>query len=176
MRLFNLAVDVPSASLTVGGTPLAHGVQYSLGSKWVPVPATQQTFAASGSAAPLASAPFTPPNAPEVFTTFLLGSKAFGYSLLPQVDAPGNPRQAFPISRFGAPPYQKHCLQRPARANRRRAWSLLHRPSSEPRAGAAAPAAQCRLIFLPTRTARGRLELGVVALHPIQQCNRTPMK
>ena len=95
MRLFNLAVDVPSASLTVGGTPLAHGVQYSLGSKWVPVPATQQTFAASGSgsAAPLASAPFTPPNAPEVFTTFLLGSKAFGYSLLPQVDAPGNPRE-----------------------------------------------------------------------------------
>ena len=104
MRLFNLAVDVPSASLPVGGSPLAHGVQYSLGSKWVPVPATQQTFAASGSAAPLASAPFTPPNAPEVFTTFLLGSKAFGYSLLPQVDAPGNPRQAFPISRFGAPP------------------------------------------------------------------------
>ena len=100
MRLFNLAVDVPSASLTVGGTPLAHGVQYSLGSKWVPVPATQQTFAASGSAAPLASAPFTPPNAPEVFTTFLLGSKAFGYSLLPQVDAPGNPRRD--LSRFSA--------------------------------------------------------------------------
>ena len=100
MRLFNLAVDVPSASLAVGGTPLAHGVQYSLGSKWVPVPAAQQTFTASGSgsAASLASAPFTPPNAPEVFTTFLLGSKAFGYSLLPQVDAPGYPREAFSIS------------------------------------------------------------------------------
>ena len=36
----------------------------------------------------LASAAFTPPSAPEVFTTFLMGSKAFGYSLLPQVDAP----------------------------------------------------------------------------------------
>ena len=103
MRLFNLAVDVPSASLTVGGAPLAHGVQYSLGSKWVPVPATQQTFAASGSgsAAPLASAPFTPPNAPEVFTTFMLGSKAFGYSLLPQVDAPGQVTHER-LSRFSA--------------------------------------------------------------------------
>ena len=36
----------------------------------------------------LASAPFTPPSAPEVFTTFLLGSKSYGYTLLPQVDAP----------------------------------------------------------------------------------------
>lgn len=36
----------------------------------------------------LASAVFTPPNAPAAFTVFLLGSKQFGYSLLPQVDAP----------------------------------------------------------------------------------------
>jgi len=85
-------------------------VKYSLGSVWVPVSAGQQTFTAvggaptdsgagsvtddavaamminaTGTAAGLASAPFTPPNAPQVFTTFLLGSKAFGYSLLPQV-------------------------------------------------------------------------------------------
>ena len=56
------------------------------------MPATQQTFTASGGAsagaAAIASAPFTPPNAPQAFTTFLLGSKSFGYSLLPQVDAP----------------------------------------------------------------------------------------
>ena len=36
----------------------------------------------------LASAVFTPPHAPAVFTVFLLGSKPFGYSLVPQVDAP----------------------------------------------------------------------------------------
>lgn len=36
----------------------------------------------------LASAVFTPPHAPAAFTVFLLGSKTFGYSLLPQVDAP----------------------------------------------------------------------------------------
>ena len=87
-------------------------MKYSLGSQWAPVPAEQQTFTAvagsSGAdddgaavqpagrvnttaalaAAGLASAPFTPPSAPAVFTTFLLGSKSFGYSLLPQVDAP----------------------------------------------------------------------------------------
>jgi hypothetical protein len=43
---------------------------------------------AGAGGADLASAPFTPPSAPAVFTTFLLGSKSFGYSLLPQVDAP----------------------------------------------------------------------------------------
>ena len=52
---------------------------------------TTAALAAGGGAAAgagLASAPFTPPSAPAVFTTFLLGSKSFGYSLLPQVDAP----------------------------------------------------------------------------------------
>ena len=118
VRLFNLAVDVKFASLTDGsGKTLASQVQYSLGSTWAPVPATQQTFSAlsdtravlaaessenrsgvygkdwvHGSAreggGALASAPFSPPMAPEVFTAFLMGSQAFGYSLLPQVDAP----------------------------------------------------------------------------------------
>eukprot|EP01046_Picozoa_sp_COSAG06_P079751 COSAG06_NODE_27143_length_599_cov_5.772000_1_plen_90_part_10 len=48
---------------------------------------TTAALAAGGGAAAaagLASAPFTPPSAPAVFTTFLLGSKSFGYSLLPQ--------------------------------------------------------------------------------------------
>ena len=91
VRLFNLAADVPVAGLRDGGSTgksLAQGVKYSLGSPWAPVDATQQTFTAVGGAGALASAPFTPPAAPQVFTTFLLGSKAFGYSLLPQVDAP----------------------------------------------------------------------------------------
>ena len=98
-RLVNLAMDVPSAGLTYdGGLPLADNVAYTLGSTWSAVPAGQQNFSAymdgaSGSA-PLASAPFTPPSAPQVFTTFLLGTKSFGYSLLPQVDAPETGKQA----------------------------------------------------------------------------------
>lgn len=108
VRLFNLAVDVKMASLQDGnGQTLASNVQYTLGSRWHPVPATQQTFSASAStvsnassplgahvvgagigAGILASAPFSPPAAPEVFTAFLMGSASFGYSLLPQIDAP----------------------------------------------------------------------------------------
>ena len=85
----NRAMDVSSASLSVAGAPLVKGVQYSLGSPWKPVSTAQQTFVASdASQTVIASAPFTPPNAPEAFTTFLLGDKTFGYSLLPQVDAP----------------------------------------------------------------------------------------
>ena len=140
VRLFNLAVDVKFASLQDGsGQTLASNVQYTLGSPWHPVPATQQTFTASSStvavatvvaataseggggghsgdsgkggaavqgvfgrdwvdagtgagasaeAGTLASAPFSPPAAPEAFTAFLMGCASFGYSLLPQIDAP----------------------------------------------------------------------------------------
>ena len=96
VRLFNLAPDVKFAGLSVGGRQLADQVQYSLGSKWAPVATGQQTFSASSDTAaegaaggtPLASAPFAPPQAPEVFTVFLLGDKGYGYTLLPQLDAP----------------------------------------------------------------------------------------
>ena len=90
VRLFNLALDVPFAKLLDGaGKPLADQVQYSLGSPWVPVPAGQQTFTAvADGGTARATAPFSPPNAPEVFSVFLLGDKSFGYSLVPQVDAP----------------------------------------------------------------------------------------
>ena len=117
VRLFNLAADVPAAGLQDGnGASLADNVKYTLGSKWAPVSATEQTFSAvadtrhsatgpqsqltlartereqaqqaAGAGVVLASSPFTPPQSPQVFTTFLLGSKSFGYSLLPQVDAP----------------------------------------------------------------------------------------
>ena len=100
VRLFNLAVDVAFAGLHDGsGMQLADKVQYTLGSKWCPVPSAETVFTASsdanedGSLGPqqpsaLASAPFTPPAAPEAFTCFLLGSKTFGYSLLPALDAP----------------------------------------------------------------------------------------
>ena len=93
VRLFNLAVDVKAAGLKdAGGTVLADGIRYSLGSKWEPVPALSQsysTFSDSGaSSTALASASFTAPAAPMVFTTFLMGSIEFGYTLVPQLDAP----------------------------------------------------------------------------------------
>ena len=46
----------------------------------------QATDALSG--AKLTSATFTAPASPEAFTTFLLGTKAFGYTLVPEIDAP----------------------------------------------------------------------------------------
>ena len=96
LRTVNLAVDVKAAGLQDGaGKALVSNVLYTLGSKWVPVPAEQQTFSAASSSAAgnatdvaggaLASAPFTPPAAPEVFTTFLLGSKAYGCEAQPSV-------------------------------------------------------------------------------------------
>ena len=95
-RTVNLAVDVKAAGLQDGsGKALASNVLYTLGSKWIAVPAEQQTFSATSSsdadnatdvaAAALASAPFTPPAAPDVFTTFLLGSKAYGCEPQPSV-------------------------------------------------------------------------------------------
>ena len=96
LRTVNLAVDVKAAGLQDGaGKALASNVLYTLGSKWIAVPAEQQTFSATSSSAAgnatdvaggaLASAPFTPPAAPDVFTTFLLGSKAYGCEAQPSV-------------------------------------------------------------------------------------------
>eukprot|EP01047_Picozoa_sp_COSAG01_P089654 COSAG01_NODE_21700_length_889_cov_1.855696_1_plen_78_part_10 len=44
--------------------------------------------AAAAAAAFWLPLPSPPPQSPQVFTTFFLGSASFGYSLLPQVDAP----------------------------------------------------------------------------------------
>ena len=46
VRLFNLAPDVKSAGLQVGGKMLEDHVQYSLGSTWHPVPSTSATYTA----------------------------------------------------------------------------------------------------------------------------------
>ena len=90
VRLFNLAADVPSAGLSdASGKALVSGVKYTLGSVWAPIPAAAGTFTAtSATGGTVASAPMTPPNAPQVFTAFLLGVKGFGYTLMPQIDAP----------------------------------------------------------------------------------------
>ena len=91
VRLFNLATDVPTATLTSGGKTLASGVKYTLGSiPWAPVPAALASFTATASsegnltasAGGLATASFNPPAAPEAFTAFLLGTQAFGESQL----------------------------------------------------------------------------------------------
>ena len=91
VRLFNLATDVPTATLTSGGKTLASGVKYTLGSiPWAPVPAALASFTATASsegnltasAGGLATASFNPPAAPEAFTAFLLGTQAFGGSQL----------------------------------------------------------------------------------------------
>ena len=84
---------MPSPSRAATAAPTG---AVAINSKWAPVATGQQTFsatsdtAAEGAAAgtPLASAPFAPPQAPEVFTVFLLGDKGYGYTLLPQLDAP----------------------------------------------------------------------------------------
>ena len=70
VRLFNLAYDISSATLTTSaGKTIATGIHYSNGSAWEPVTATAQTFSATGPGGQkLASAIFTPPTAPEVFT------------------------------------------------------------------------------------------------------------
>jgi hypothetical protein len=92
VRLFNLAPDVKSAGLNIGaGKLLVDHVQYSLGSTWHPVESVSTTFTAvddAGNAGLHPEVTMTPPLAPQVFTTFLLGSKEFGYTLVPQVDAP----------------------------------------------------------------------------------------
>ena len=123
--LFELGVwqvDIPEAGLKgQDGKTLADNIQYTLGSTWSSVPATQQTLSATANAAVIASTTVTPPSAPQVrcvytgvhiyictpamfmsanpsvrillavlfydvqvFTTFLLGSKAYGYNFVPQ--------------------------------------------------------------------------------------------
>ena len=100
VRLFNLAADVPSAGLSdASGKALVSGVKYTLGSVWAPIPAAAGTFTAtSATGGTVASAPMTPPNAPQVFTAFLLGVKGFGYTLMPQIDAPVSGGMAGPVA------------------------------------------------------------------------------
>jgi hypothetical protein len=63
-------------------------MQLARRSRWSPVSADSQTLSATANSAVVASVTVTPPSAPAAFTTFLLGSKEYGYSLVPSVDAP----------------------------------------------------------------------------------------
>lgn len=96
VRLFNLSPDTPSAGMSVNGTVLIEGVPYTLGSQWAAVAADTATFNifnnATGTA--LATDTFTPPNAPFVFTNFLIGvnnvssGSKFTTRAVPLIDAP----------------------------------------------------------------------------------------
>ena len=90
VRLFNLAADIEFSGLKDSdGETLADQIQYSLGSRWVPISSESQTLTAfEDGGGTLASVTTTPPSAPQVFTAFLMGSATYKYSLLPQVDAP----------------------------------------------------------------------------------------
>ena len=94
VRLFNLAPDVTEAGMKEGSTALVNNVKYTLGSSWAPITDAQGTFTVfdTASGATLASDTFTPPNAPFVFTNFLIGQKnqtgTFGPKLVPLIDAP----------------------------------------------------------------------------------------
>ena len=58
---------------------------------WAQVPSVTTTFTAvddAGNGGMHPEVTMTPPLAPQVFTTFLLGSAQYGYTLVPQVDAP----------------------------------------------------------------------------------------
>ena len=90
IRLFNLAADIHSAGLTNGAKKvLVSDVKFTLGSVWMPIPASADSFTATDkSQAKIVTATMTPPDAPQVFTAFLLGTKEYGYTLMPQIDAP----------------------------------------------------------------------------------------
>jgi hypothetical protein len=95
-RLFNLSPDTAVAELTRDGTVLVQGIDYTISSIWATVPVSQATFAAKDQTTGkvLASATTTPPDAPFVFTCFLIGSQnmtgALGPQLVPLIDAPEN--------------------------------------------------------------------------------------
>ncbi len=90
VRLFNLASDIKFSGLKESnGKTLADQIQYSLGSRWIPISGDSQTLTAfEDGGGILAAVTTTPPSAPQVFTAFLMGSAKYKYSLLPQVDAP----------------------------------------------------------------------------------------
>jgi hypothetical protein len=94
VRLFNLSPDTFMASMSSGGSTLASNIEYGLGSGWYQVPSgVSMPFTATDAltGATLATDSFVPPNAPYVFTNFLIGlsnSTAFPPRLVPLVDAP----------------------------------------------------------------------------------------
>jgi hypothetical protein len=94
VRLFNLSPDTVAAGLKRDGSTLVNHVDYTIGSGWAPVPSDSATFAVfdDKSGKTLVTGTFTPPEAPQVFTEFLIGMNnatgAYGPQLVPLLDAP----------------------------------------------------------------------------------------
>lgn len=94
VRLFNLSPDTKGCGMTVGGVAAASNIPYSLGSAWLPVPATPGafTFTDSTSKKTLVTKTVTPPAAPLGFTNVLLGLQNgagdLGVKVVSLVDAP----------------------------------------------------------------------------------------
>lgn len=96
VRLFNLSPDTPQAGLQSNGKTLVNYVKYTLGSFWANIPEdVEGTFTVfdTSSNKVLASSTFTPPTAPFVFTTFLIGLQTggtYGTRVVALIDAPEN--------------------------------------------------------------------------------------
>lgn len=96
VRLFNLSPDTQTAGMSVNGTIVVEGIPYSIGSTWAPIPADTATFTIFNNVTgtTLATDTFTPPNAPFVFTNFLVGlnnvstGSKFAPRAIPLIDAP----------------------------------------------------------------------------------------
>jgi hypothetical protein len=96
VRLFNLSPDTPSAFMKVNGTIVVEDIAYSIGSVWAPIPADTADFTIFNNVTgvEVATDTFTPPQAPFVFTNFLIGlgnvssGSTYATRTVPLIDAP----------------------------------------------------------------------------------------
>ena len=91
VRLFNLSPDTTSASLKQFAKPVptAQGINFGVGSPWVPVPSTKPlsstiTDAVSGKS--IATDITDPPLAPSVFTLWLIGNQTAAWDVTEKED------------------------------------------------------------------------------------------
>jgi len=96
VRLFNLSPDTKDAGMLASGKVILNDIAYTLGSDWVVIPQGSETFTVVDSVSnkTLAADTTAPPNAPFVFTNFLIGlqsannGSAYATQVVPLIDAP----------------------------------------------------------------------------------------
>jgi hypothetical protein len=71
--------------MLINGKPGVSGVKYSLGSTWVPAPASQDTFEVSPGGTTVTG---TPPLSPSAATVFFYGTQKYGLEAKLLNDAP----------------------------------------------------------------------------------------
>ena len=82
--------------MKVNGTIVVEDIAYSIGSTWAPIPSDTATFEIFNNVTgtQVAADSFTPPEAPFVFTNFLIGlgnvssGSTFATRAVPLIDAP----------------------------------------------------------------------------------------